>query len=109
MGALWSSTKTGANVTMDRKTDHFPQKLKFKLLLLVDTYIFADCNGSCDRLYCCWVINTNMNGLGKTLLWKKHVFRWSIIDVGVYVYSHQLSILWARKEQQEEVMLGCCC
>ena len=34
------------NVTVHRKTDHFPQKLKFKLLLLVDTSIFAECNGS---------------------------------------------------------------
>ena len=33
-------------VTLHRKTDHFPQKLKFKLLLLVDTSTFAKCNGS---------------------------------------------------------------
>ena len=33
-------------VIVHRKTDHFPQKLKFKLLLLVDTSIFAECNGS---------------------------------------------------------------
>ena len=34
------------HVTVHRKTDHFLQKLEFKLLLLVDTSIFAECNGS---------------------------------------------------------------
>ena len=33
-------------VTVHRKTDHFLQKLKFRLLLLVNTSIFAECNGS---------------------------------------------------------------
>ena len=44
-GANYSFPKT-TNVTVHRKTDHFPQKLKFELLLIVNTSIFAECNGS---------------------------------------------------------------
>lgn len=38
-------------VTVDRKTDHFSQKLKFKLLLLVDTSILTECNGSNEQFW----------------------------------------------------------
>ena len=53
-------------------------------------------------------MNANMKSFGKTLLRKTH-FHWSIIDVGVSIYSRQLSVLQAHEEQQEEVTLGCCC
>ena len=37
-----SCTAEPPNVIVHRKTDHFLQKLKFELLLLVDTSIFAE-------------------------------------------------------------------
>ena len=56
-------------------------------------------------------MNANTNSFGKTLavLHEKNTFfRWSTIDVDRSVYSCQLSVIQAREELQEEVMLGCC-
>ena len=55
------------------------------------------------------VMTANTKSFDKTLFWEKRVFPWSIIDVDVFVYSHQLTVLWARKELQGKVTLGFYC
>lgn len=51
------------------------------------------------------VMNANMKSFDKTLLRKMH-FRWSIISMGVSVYSCQLTILQAHEQLLGKVMLG---
>ena len=43
-------------------------------------------------------MSANTNGFDKAPFWEKRVFRGSIIDVGVSVYSRQLSVIRTREQ-----------